>query len=125
MVNITRGTIRSFRDLEVWQKGIEIVDVVYAMTTAFPEEERFGLVAQMRRCAVSIPSNIAEGCVRQQRRAYTQFCRVALGSCAELETQLEIAGRRRYVADGSADHLRELLDHESRMLGKLIKGLMS
>lgn len=118
-----RGAIRTYRDLEVWQKGLEIVDLVYAMTADFPDDERFGLAAQMRRCAVSIPSNIAEGCVRQQRKAYGQFCRVALGSCAELETQLEIARRRQYLADGRADELRELLDHESRMLGSLIKGL--
>lgn len=118
-----RRAIRSYRDLDVWQKGLEIVDLVYKITRKFPQDERFGLSSQMQRSAVSISSNIAEGFGRQHRKEYQQFCHVALGSCAELETQLEISKRQGYVLDGAAAQLRELLDHESRMLAKLIRGL--
>ena len=115
--------ISSYKDLDVWKKGIEIVDRVYEITATFPSEERFGLVVQMQRSAVSIPSNVAEGFARQRTKEYQQFCRVSLGSCAELETQAIIANRRGYVAAEVMTRLEELLDHESRMLMNLIKRL--
>ena len=77
----------------------------------------------MQKTAISIPSNIAEGHARQHTREYQQFCHIALGSCAELETQLTIAQRRSYVSNYDFDKLEEDLDHESRMLQNLIKGL--
>jgi four helix bundle protein len=83
--------IKSYKELDVWKKGIEIVDMVYTMTGTFPKEERYGLTTQMQRAAVSIASNIAEGFARQHTKEYQQFCYIALGSCAELETQLIIA----------------------------------
>jgi len=115
--------IKSYKELDVWKKGIEIVDVVYKMTGIFPKEERYGLATQMQRAAVSIASNIAEGFARQHTKEYRQFCYIALGSCAELETQLIIAQRRNYVLSEAFSELEDYLDHESRMLMNLIKSL--
>jgi len=83
--------IRTFRDLLVWQKSMALVTRVYKETGAFPADEKFGLVAQMRRCAVSIPSNIAEGYGRRASGDYLRFLQIAVGSVYELQTQLEIA----------------------------------
>ncbi len=85
--------IKSYRDLEVWKKSIDLVKDIYAFTQKFPKEEVYGLVSQMRRSAISISSNIAEGKTRQHVNEYVQFLYVALGSCAELETQVIIAGK--------------------------------
>src|SRR5271157_3432045 len=85
------GEINSYRDLLIWQKGMALVKQVYSMTRAFPDDERFGLVIQMRRAAVSVPSNIAEGQARQGRREFVQFLSHAEGSLAELDTQLKLA----------------------------------
>jgi four helix bundle protein len=115
--------IKSYKELDVWKKGIEIVDGVYKMTGKFPKEERYGLANQMQRAAVSIASNIAEGFARQHTKEYQQFCYIALGSCAELETQLIIAQRRNYVSSEAFSELEDYLDHESRMLMNLIKSL--
>lgn len=91
------------------------------MTNAFPKCELYGLTSQMRRAAVSIPSNIAEGFNRLHNMEYRQFLYVTLGSCAELETQIEIARALGYMAQTQAEQLLERLDHESRMLTSLIK----
>lgn len=85
--------IQSFKQLKIWQKGIEIVLAVYRLTKHFPREEMYGLTAQMRRASLSVPSNIAEGFKRFHRKEYRQFLHVALGSLAELETQLIIANK--------------------------------
>jgi len=118
-----RAKSRNFRDLEVWKKGMEIVREVYRSTGAFPRVERFGLMDQMRRSAVSIPSNVAEGFNRLHNKEYRHFLYVALGSCAELETQVEIAADLAYIDDHRKAFLLERLDHESRMLRSLIKKL--
>ena len=83
--------IAGYKDLEVWKRSMQVVSLIYKLTAQFPVEEKFGLVSQMRRCAVSIPSNIAEGKTRGTRKEYRQFLTVAFGSGAELETQLVIA----------------------------------
>ncbi len=83
--------IRSFKELVVWQEAMAVAKVVYALTAAFPREERYGLTAQPRRSVVSVPSNIAEGQARGHRAEYRQFLYVALGSLAEAETQLLLA----------------------------------
>ncbi|MFH1776719.1 MAG: four helix bundle protein [Candidatus Omnitrophota bacterium] len=85
------GKIRNFRDLNVWKNGIEIVKDVYKIAHELPKQEVYSLVSQMKRSAVSIPSNIAEGFNRFHNKEYKQFLYIALGSCAELETQIEIA----------------------------------
>ena len=114
---------RNFRDLDVWKLGKQITLDVYAATKSFPTDERFGLTTQMRRAAVSIPSNVAEGFNRLHNNEYRQFPFVALGSCAELETQIEIGSDLGYLSVDVRDQLLEKLDHEGRMLRSLIKRL--
>lgn len=115
--------IRNFRELEVWKLGKEIVLDVYRVTKDFPKEEMYGLVSQMRRAVVSIPSNVAEGFNRKHNPEYRQLLYVALGSCAELETQIEVAHDLSFLSVGDRDKMLEKLDHESRMLRNLIKRL--
>jgi len=115
--------IRNFRDLDVWKKGIEIVKDVYKTADGFPKQELYGLANQMRRSCVSIPSNVAEGFNRFHNKEYKQFLYIALGSCAELETQIEIAVELKYIDQYRKPFLLEKLDHESRMLRNLIKKL--
>jgi len=115
--------VKDYRDLKVWLKGIEIVDKVYTVTTTFPREELYGMVIQMRKASVSIPSNIAEGFVRQHNKEYKQFLYISLGSCAELDTQLIIAHRSKYITKNKLEELAEDINHESRMLVSLINKL--
>ena len=112
--------VRDYKDLKVWQKGIEITDKIYSITDRFPKSELYGLTAQMRKASVSIPSNIAEGFARHHSKEYRQFLYISLGSCAELDTQLIIANRRNYLAKEKLDELAEDINHESRMLASLI-----
>lgn len=115
--------ISNFRDLEVWKLGMEITADVYAFTQTFPKEELYGLVSQMRRSAVSIPSNIAEGFNRRHNTEYRQFLYIALGSCSELETQIEIGYNLKYINEVQKATSLEKLDHENRMLRNLVKKL--
>jgi len=115
--------IRNFRDLEIWKKGIEIVKDTYGATRSFPRSELFGLSSQMQRCAVSIASNVAEGFNRFHNKEYKHFLFVALGSCAELETQMEIACELEYLRADAKASLLEKLDHESRMIRNMVKKL--
>jgi four helix bundle protein len=115
--------IKNFRDLEVWKKGIEIVKKVYETVGSFLQQEYYGLASQMQRCSVSIPSNIAEGFNRFHNKEYRRFLFIALGSCAELETQVEIASELKYIDKQRKSFLLEDIDHESRMLRNLIKKL--
>lgn len=112
--------VKDYKDLKVWQKGMEIADKVYTITTRFPKSELYGLASQMRRASVSIPSNIAEGFVRQHSGEYRQFLHISLGSCAELDTQSIIANRRDYLTKEELEGLAEDINHESRMLVSLI-----
>ena len=115
--------IENFRDLDVWKKGVEIAKDVYRITNGFSKREFYGLTSQMRRCSISVPSNVAEGFNRFHNKEYKQFLFVALGSCAELETQIEIATELKYLDEQKKISLLEKLDHESRMLRNLIKKL--
>jgi four helix bundle protein len=90
--------VQSYRDLRFWQQGIDLVEMIYEVTKAFPKHEQFGLASQMQRAAISIPSNIAEGHARFHLKEYLQFLSVARSSLAELETQYEIAFRLGYTA---------------------------
>ena len=112
--------VKDYKDLRVWQKGIEIVDKIYSATYRFPKNELYGLVSQMRKAAVSISSNIAEGFVRHHAKEYKQFLYISLGSCAELDTQLIIAYRRNYITEEELTELAEDINHEMRMLVSLI-----
>ena len=118
-----KSKIKNFRDLDVWKLGMEIVLDVYEYTKMFPKEEVYGLVSQMRRAAVSIASNIAEGFNRYHNKEYRQFLYVTLGSCAELETQVEVSSHLGYINKATKDKIIEKLDHEARMLRNLIKRL--
>ncbi len=115
--------IKSFRDLDIWKLGKNLVIEVYKATKNFPQEEIFGLVSQMRRAAVSIPSNIAEGFNRYHNKEYKQFLFLALGSCGELETQIEICHELKLFSEVCMDDFLEKLNHEERMIRNLIKKL--
>jgi four helix bundle protein len=112
------GRIRSFRDLEVWQRAVDFSVTLYRVSESFPQSERFGLTSQMRRAAVSIASNIAEGHARS-RNEYAHFLRVARGSTAELETQLEIARRIGYLSPESYADLHNQLTIIAKQLNTL------
>ena len=90
-------TVQSYRDLKVWQAGIELAVECYRLTAQFPSHERFGLASQIRRAAVSIPSNIAEGQGRRRTREFLRFLAIAYGSLMELETQILLSTRLEYV----------------------------
>jgi four helix bundle protein len=115
--------MESFRELIVWQKGINMVIRIYERTKGFPKEEIFGLKLQIRRCAVSIPSNIAEGYGRQHTLEYIRFLQIARGSLNELVTQLEIAESLGYLSEINTD-LSEC-DELGKMLNSLINKLSS
>ena len=110
---------QSYKDLNVWQKGIELAKLIYTLTAQFPAEEKFGLVSQMRRAAVSIPSNIAEGQARHTTGEFIQFISHAEGSVAELNTQLILATELHFCSDADAHPASELMDHLRRMLNGL------
>jgi four helix bundle protein len=111
---------RNYQDLVAWQKAMDYVEAVYLASRSFPGDERFGLTSQLRRAAVSIPSNIAEGQGRGSDAELVRFLRVAHGSLRETETQLLIARRLAFLAPASADQLLEL----SGEVGRLIQGLI-
>ena len=102
---------------------MEIVKNVYTLTVKLPDKETYGLISQMKRSAVSLPSNVAEGFNRYHNKEYRQFLYVALGSAAELETQLIIANELGYIDDNNLKEVAEKIDHLSRMIVSLIKKL--
>jgi len=116
---------QNYRDLVVWQKGIPLVKLVYELTRKFPSEEKFGLVSQMRRAAVSIPSNIAEGQARHTTGEFLQFISHAEGSVAELNTQLILATELSFCSINAADPTLDLLDNLRRMLNGLRRKLQT
>ena len=113
--------IKDFRDLNIWEKAIELIKKVYEASRGFPREELYALSSQMRRSAISIPSNVAEGFRRKHNKKFKQFLYIALGSCAELETQVEIAYELNYVNKSGRNDLLERIDHICRMTSNLIK----
>jgi four helix bundle protein len=113
--------VKSFRDLIAWQKGITLAIDVYGLTAAFPSEERFGLISQLRRCSVSIPSNIAEGHGRLTNKDWQHFLAQARGSTYELQTQLELASRLKM---GDA-HLVHAASEAAEELGRILNGLLT
>ena len=117
------GKIESYENLIVWQKSMDLVVLIYQLTKTFPKEEQYGLVAQIRRAAISIPSNIAEGSRRGTRKDYRSFLINAFGSGAELETQIKIAKRLGYGKQIDYQKVDELLDEVMRMLNKLTHDL--
>jgi four helix bundle protein len=115
--------IRNYRDLTVWQRGMDIALAVYEATKTFPDDERFGLTSQLRRAAVSVPANIAEGHARSTTKDYLRYISISIGSLAETATFIELAGRLNY---GNIEELRkifEMTNEERRMLRALQKSL--
>ena len=108
--------LRSFRELRVWQLGMEMVEEVYKITRGFPRHEAYGLGGQMQRAAVSIPSNVAEGYARQHRKEYLQHLSVSRASLAELATQIEIAARLDYVSPDKVARVLEKVESLDKQL---------
>ncbi|MCK5707847.1 MAG: four helix bundle protein [Candidatus Aureabacteria bacterium] len=115
--------VKSYKDLDVWRRSISIVKEVYLVTKKYPKEEIFTLVSQMRRAAISIPSNIAEGKSRHSKKEYIQFLYIALGSISELETQIMISKELDYIKNGIENDILDELDQIGKMLRSLINKL--
>ena len=115
--------MKNHKDLIVWQKSMEIVSAIYVITKIFPQEEIFGIASQMRRAAVSIPSNIAEGYGRLYGKETVKFLSVALGSASELETQLIISKNLNFIPAEKGQELIFQIEEIIRMLTALIKSL--
>ena len=117
--------IQTYRDLQAWQTGMTLVEDCYSATKAFPIDERYGLTAQLRRAAISIPANIAEGACRHTTPAYANHVSIALGSHGELETCVEIAFRLGYLSAASKNVLLTTADSAGRLLNGLLRSLES
>ena len=113
--------IKSYKDLNIWKRSIGLVEEIYIITKNFPKEEMYGLISQLRRSAVSIPSNIAEGFTRLHNKEYRQFLYIFLGSCAELNTQIIISSRLSYLSTEKAERILNEIDEISKMIMGLIK----
>jgi four helix bundle protein len=116
--------INSYKDLLIWQKGVQLSREVYLLTEKFPREEMYGLTSQMRRAAISIPSNIAEGRNRGTRKDFVQFLRISSGSLAELNTQIEIAKQLPKTQFHSYVEIEKLVGEISKMISSMIKKLI-
>jgi len=112
-------TFKSYRDLEVWKRSMRLAKRIYEVTQKFPTEERFGLTNQLRRAAVSVPSNVAEGHARFGSGEFIRFLSIAMGSVAEIETQILLSHDLGYVREALADELLAELD----VIGKMLRGL--
>ncbi len=111
--------MRNFRDLIVWDKSMTLVEATYLATQIFPKEELYGLTSQMRRSAISIPSNISEGHGRNTDREFNHFLHIARGSVSELETQIELSIRLGYLDSSSS------LPYQCNEIGKMVNGLIN
>ena len=112
--------VKTHKDLDVWMKSMDFVTMLYKKTATFPKEEIYGLTNQMRRAAVSIPSNIAEGAARKSNKEFIQFLHIALGSTVEIETQLIISKNLKFIDDESFIEL----DKERNEIGRMLFGLI-
>lgn len=111
------------KDLIVWRKSIELVKVMYEITASYPSSEQFGLTSQIRRCGISIPSNIAEGCGRNSDKELIQFLYIALGSASELETQIIISAELNFISKTKKEELVNLVSEIIKMITSLIKSI--
>jgi len=119
------SSVESYRDLEVWQRGIVLVERVYTVTDEFPDQEQYELTSQLRRAVVAIPSNIAEGWGYSSRDQYVYYLEQARSSLLEVETQLIIAERLSYITEDTRDDLLRGTTVESKMLLSLMRSLQS
>ena len=97
--------MRTHKDLDIWKLGIELVEDIYKLCKIYPNEEKFGIVSQIKRASVSIPSNIAEGSARNSQKEFIQFCYIALGSLSEIETQLIISKKLNFISDNTLNEI--------------------
>jgi four helix bundle protein len=118
---IVMKSTSSFRDLDVWQQSMALVEEIYTLSKGFPPDERFGLTSQIRRASVSIPSNIGEGARRKRRKAFLNHLDIALGSQGEVDVQLELAARLGFCTREAQRRIAERVDRIGRMLNGLIK----
>ncbi len=119
------GRIESYRDLVAWRKSMDLVVAVYTLTEIFPKNEQFGLTSQIKRAVVSIPSNIAEGSSRRSTQEFLRYINIATGSLAEVETQLSVAQRLRFISPSQEEHLQRQCNEISRILQGLYDSLKS
>ena len=117
------SNINSYKDLKIWQKGIELVEVIYKITVSFPQNEQYGITSQIRRSSVSVPSNIAEGWGRGYNNNFLQFIKIARGSFYELETQLIIAYKIQLITKEDFEIIQNLILIESKMINSFITTL--
>lgn len=117
------GKIRSYQDLEVWQQGMALAEDCYRLTKTFPKEEVYGMVSQIRRAAVSIPANVAEGYGREYRNQYIQFLRIAQGSLKELETHILLAMRVELITTQAAQPILAQCESTGKLLRALLRAL--
>jgi four helix bundle protein len=115
--------VQNFKDLRIWQLGMDIAKNVYLLTKDFPKEELFVMMSQMRRSAISLPCNIAEGFKRLHHKEFRQFLHIALGSAAELETQVLLAKEFGYLSDLELEPILEKITSLSKMINTLLKKL--
>jgi four helix bundle protein len=109
------------KKLNVWKAAIDLVTEIYVLTRSFPEEEKYSLTSQMKRAAISVPSNIAEGAARKSKKEFIQYLHIAQGSVSELDTHLEIAKRLKYATEEKASLIDMLMEKIDKMLTGLIK----
>jgi four helix bundle protein len=116
--------VRCYKDLIVWQKSVLLVEQVYKLTKTFPHEELYGIVSQMRRAAVSIPANIAEGQGRNSRKEFAYFLSISRGSLAELETLIVLSNRMKYISEAALKDIVQQCDETGRLLTGLHRSLV-
>jgi len=120
---VAMGSINSFKDLIAWQKGMDVVEEVYKISASFPRHEQFGLTAQVRRAAVSIPSNVAEGFARPGKADYIRFLDISRGSANEVETQLMVAERLKFASTERTGRVVQLVNEVQRVLKGLVDSI--
>ena len=116
--------MQNFKQLDVWQKSVDMAVMVYALTNQLPDSERFGLVSQMNRAAISVASNIAEGSSRSSEKEYRRFLEIALGSAFELETHIFLAQKLNFLSPDATKPTEELVKKVQMMLNGLIRKLV-
>jgi four helix bundle protein len=117
--------MKSYRELLAWQKAMALAEMAYVLSSSLPAEERYGLVSQLRRAAVSIPSNIAEGHARESTKEFIRFIAIARGSLAEVETQIDLIGRLKMLEQADLTPVLDCCDELGRILRGLKKSLNS
>ena len=113
--------MHNYKNLKIWQRSMDIVEIIYRETATFPKEEKYSLTSQIRRASSSIPSNIAEGASRESKKEFSYFLSIALGSCYELNTQIELSKRLSIITLETTDKIHQELDEVEKMIAGLIK----